>query len=67
MKWLIRKYDIDARFCVSIHDEVSLMRHKGLPFKLPYFKSTIMDWKYEKYGKFLAIFEKHKRLESGFL
>lgn len=22
MAWLIREYDIDARFCISIHDEV---------------------------------------------
>ncbi|XP_065672765.1 DNA polymerase subunit gamma-1 isoform X2 [Hydra vulgaris] len=28
MKWLIEKYDIDARFCISIHDEVRYIVHE---------------------------------------
>ena len=28
MKWLFTKYNIDGRFCISIHDEVSLMEQE---------------------------------------
>ena len=28
MKWLFNKYNIDGRFCISIHDEVSLMKQE---------------------------------------
>jgi len=27
MKWLFTKYNIDGRFCISIHDEVSKLRY----------------------------------------
>lgn len=29
MKWLINKYDIDARFCISVHDEVRYIVHEN--------------------------------------
>ena len=29
MRWLIECYQIDARFCISIHDEVRLL-HEGM-------------------------------------
>lgn len=33
MKWLFTKYNIDGRFCISIHDEVSVNRYSGFSQK----------------------------------
>jgi len=29
MRWLIESYQIDARFCISIHDEVRPLQEGG--------------------------------------